>query len=70
MDKTNERIERLLVLLLLQAMKASPQKEKAIQLNIAGFSNIEIAEYLSTGPAVIASMLYQSKKTTKTKRRK
>ena len=62
MNISNERIERLLVLLLLQAMKGLPQRDKVIQLNIAGFSNIEISEFLGTNSATIASLLYQSKK--------
>jgi DNA-binding CsgD family transcriptional regulator len=70
MDPSNERIERLLVLLLLQSMKGTSQKEKVIQLNIAGFSNFEIAEFLDTSPAVVATLLYQSKKSGKPKKRR
>ena len=68
MDKSNERIERLLVLLLLQSMKEATQREKALQLNIAGFSNIEIAEFLDTNPATIAVSLSKSKKSFKAKK--
>ncbi len=70
MDTSNERIERLLVLLLLQSMKGTSQKEKVNQLNIAGFSNFEIAEFLKTSPAVVATLVYQSKKSGKSKRHK
>lgn len=70
MNTSNERIERLLVLLLLQSMKGLSQKEKVIELNIAGLSNIEIADFLNTSPSVIASLLYQSKKPSKSKPRK
>ena len=70
MDPSNERIERLLVLLLLQSMKGTSQGEKVIQLNIAGFSNFEIAEFLDTSPAVVATLLYQSKKSGKPKKRR
>ncbi len=70
MDTTNDRLERLLVLLLLQSMKGSSQKEKVNQLNLAGFSNIEIAEFLQTSPAVVATLIYQSKKTSKPRKRK
>lgn len=70
METSNERVERLLVLLLLHSMKGAPQREKVTQLNIAGFSNYEIAEFLNTTPAVVASLLYQSKKSGKPKRRK
>jgi hypothetical protein len=69
-ETSNERIERLLVLLLLHSMKGTSQGEKVTQLNIAGFSNFEIAEFLNTTPAVVASLLYQSKKSRKPKRRK
>ncbi len=67
MENSNDRIERLLALILLHAMKGSSQKEKVIQLNIAGFSNIEIAEFLDTKPTVVATLLYQSKKSGKRK---
>ncbi len=70
MDNTNDRIERLLVLLLLQSMKGSPQKEKVSHLNLAGFSNVEIAEFLQTSPSVVATLVYQAKKLAKPKKRK
>lgn len=69
-DATSDRVERLLVLLLLQSMKDSSQAEKILQLNIAGFSNIQIAEFLQTNPAVVAVQLHQSKKTSKPRTRK
>ena len=69
MDTSNDRIERLLVLLLLQSMKGAPQREKALQLNIAGFSNIQIAEFLDTNPATIAVSLSKSKKSAKSNKR-
>jgi hypothetical protein len=70
MDKASDRIERLLVLLLLQSMKGASQKEKVAQLNIVGFSNIEIAEFLRTSPSVVATLVYQSKKSGKSRKRK
>jgi DNA-binding NarL/FixJ family response regulator len=70
MDISNERIERLLVLILLQSLKGTSQKEKVAQLNIAGFSNIEIAEFLQTSPSVVATLVYQSKQSGKSKKRK
>jgi len=70
MDATNERIERLLALILLHAMKGASQKDKASQLNIAGFSNIEIVEFLQTSPAGVATLVYQSKKSGKSRKRK
>ncbi|MGA2525695.1 MAG: hypothetical protein ABSF79_03645 [Smithellaceae bacterium] len=69
MESSTDRIERLLVLLLLQSMEGVPQKEKALQLNIAGFSNIEIAEFLDTNPAVVAVSLSKSKKSSKSLKR-
>ena len=68
MDVEDYRIERLLALLLVQSMKGTAQKEKVSQLNIAGFSNIEIAEFLQTSPAVVSTLLYQSKKSGKPRR--
>lgn len=70
MDTTNERMEKLLVLLLLQSMHGATQKEKVTQLNMAGFSNIEIADLLQTSPAVVATLLYQGKKSSKPRSRK
>ena len=60
MTTQSEKIERLLALLLLQSMKDSNQKEKARILNIAGFSNIEIADFfgdISSKCCVINSSL-------------
>jgi DNA-binding CsgD family transcriptional regulator len=51
-------------------MKGLSQAEKVLQLNIAGFSNIQIAEFLQTTPAVVATLLYQSKKGSKPRSRK
>ena len=50
-------------------MKGAPQREKALQLNIAGFSNIQIAEFLDTNPATIAVSLSKSKKSAKSNKR-
>jgi len=62
MESRSERIERLLVALLLQSMKNASKKDKAMQLNIAGFSNIEIAEFLGTSPQAIGQYLYETRK--------
>lgn len=69
-DFSPDRVERLLVLLLLQSMKGSSQSEKVLQLNIAGFSNIQIAEFLQTTPGVVATQLHLSKKSGKPRSRK
>jgi hypothetical protein len=66
-DPALDRSERVLVLLLLQSMKDDSQAEKVRQLNIAGLSNIQIAEFLQTTPAVVAQLLYVSKKSGKAK---
>jgi len=43
-------------------MKNASKKDKAMQLNIAGFSNIEIAEFLGTSPQAIGQYLYETRK--------
>ena len=60
MESTGDRVERLLALMLVQNMKG--QKEKAIQLSLAGFSNVEIADILQTSSAAISQMLYEARK--------
>jgi len=58
-----DRSERLLALLLLQEAKGSSQREKTRLLSLAGFSNVEIADLLETTPAVVATNLYEARKT-------
>ncbi len=53
-----DRSERLLALLLLQNMKGSTQAEKVLQLSLAGFTNVEIADLLQTTAAVVSQNLY------------
>jgi hypothetical protein len=62
MENSDDRVERLLALILMNQMKGASQREKAMQLNIAGFSNVEIANLLETTTAVIAQVLYESRK--------
>ena len=69
MEPTFDRAERLLALILLQQIKASPQREKALQLSAAGFSNTEIADLLQTTAAVISQALYEARKGSKPKRK-
>ena len=64
------RTERLLALLLLAQMKGLPQREKVLQLNIAGFSNVEIADLLQTTTAVVGQLLYMARKDTGKKKSK
>lgn len=64
-----DRQERLLALILLAMMKGSPQREKISQLNLAGFSNVEIADILETNTAVVSQVLYTARQQ-KSKRKK
>jgi hypothetical protein len=59
---TATRIERLLALLLVNAMRESTQGELAAVLRSAGFSNAEIAELLGAKPNVIAQQIYEAKR--------
>lgn len=59
---STDRIERLLALLVVQNMKGATQAEKALQLSLAGFTNVEIGDLLQTTQAVIAQNLYAAKK--------
>jgi DNA-binding CsgD family transcriptional regulator len=67
MDSSN-RLERLLVAILLQSMKGTSLKEKVNLLNVAGFSNIEIANLLETSPQVVTNYLYDIRKSKKSKK--
>lgn len=62
MRGAEERTDRILGVLLLQSMKGATQREKALQLNLAGFSNVEIADLLQTSPQVVAQHLYESRR--------
>ncbi len=57
-----DRIEKLLAALLLHDMKGAPQREKAVQLSVVGFSNVEIADLLQTSAAVVSQYLYEVRK--------
>jgi DNA-directed RNA polymerase specialized sigma24 family protein len=61
MTAVEERSERLLVLLLLQSLKDASLQDKVLQLNIAGFSNIEIAEFLQISPEAVVTLLHKPK---------
>jgi len=58
----SDRLERLLALNLLYSMKGTSQQEKIVQLSLAGFSNLEIANLLQTTAAVVAQSLYAARK--------
>jgi len=68
MENSFGRVERLLALLLIQDLTS--MKEKAIRLSIAGFSNVEIADILQTSNAVVAQVLYTSRKSRSKRTRK
>ena len=62
-----DRAEKLLALLLLQQLKTSPQREKALHLSLAGFTNTEIADLLQTTAGVVAQSLYEARRKPKRK---
>ena len=57
-----DRIERLLALILLNQMKGATRQKKVTQLNLAGFSNVEIANMLETTSASVSQALYDARK--------
>jgi DNA-directed RNA polymerase specialized sigma24 family protein len=59
--ENEDRTERLLALILLNQIKGSSQKDKVLALNLAGFSNIEIANILETTADKVAKSLYQAR---------
>jgi transcriptional regulator len=65
MEDRFDRIEKLLALILLELMKGTSQAVKIRQLNLAGFTNAEIADFLETKAAVVSVRLSESRKKTK-----
>ena len=61
--EVTDRTERLLALVLVNQMKGASQREKIIQLNLAGFTNVEIADILQTTTAAVVQELHATKKT-------
>jgi len=59
--QNDDRVERLLALILLNQMKGSSQKDKVLVLSLAGFSNIEIANILEITADKVAKSLYQAR---------
>jgi DNA-directed RNA polymerase specialized sigma24 family protein len=55
----DERVERLLALILIQGLTTN--NDKAIQLDLAGFTNYEIAELIGTTPGTVAQVLYKAR---------
>jgi len=60
--ESTDRVERLLALLLIHTMKGATQAEKAIQLSVAGFTNVEISNLLETSQGVVAQYRYAARK--------
>jgi DNA-directed RNA polymerase specialized sigma24 family protein len=59
------RIERLLAMLLVTSMRGDSQKDKALALSRAGFAPTEIAELLGTSSASVSQQLYEARQGTK-----
>ena len=62
MEERFDRIEKLLALILLELMKGTSQAVKIRRLNLAGFTNAEIADFLDTKATVVAVRLSESRK--------
>jgi DNA-directed RNA polymerase specialized sigma24 family protein len=60
--ENEERTEKLLALILLNQLKGVSQRDKIQQLNLAGFSNVEIADIIQTTTAVVSQALYETRK--------
>ncbi len=63
-----ERVERLLQLLVLNAMKGLTMGEKATQFSATGMNHQDIATLLGTTPDTINQLLYRSRRKTTTKK--
>ena len=61
-ETSEDRIEKLLALLLLQSMKGASQREKVVQLSLTGLSNLEIADLLGTSTGVVATYMSAARK--------
>jgi len=61
-EDEGSRIERLLALILVQNMKGATKAEKAVQLSVAGFTPVEIADMLDTKAPVVNQLLYLARK--------
>ena len=68
MSLGQDRTELLLATMLLEIMKGASQKEKALRLSLAGFTNVEIADLLQTSAQVVAQHLYTTRKSSKRKK--
>ena len=68
MEKISHRLENLLALILINQMKGATMRDKAVQLSLAGLSNVEIADFLETTGPAISQLLYEARKTKKKKK--
>ena len=66
-ENKNERIENLLALILLNSLKGAELGERALRLSLAGFSNIEIANFLQISTQTVANVLSETRKRKKKK---
>ena len=57
-----DRIEKLLAAILVQNMKGATTREKAVQLSLAGFSNVEIADLLGISSQLVANYMWAERK--------
>ena len=58
----NNRIEKLLAMQLINSLAGKNMAEKAAQLSIVGFTNVEIANLLETNSGTINQLLYARRK--------
>lgn len=68
MEKT-DRTDKLLALILLQGMKSATLFEKVHQLNLAGFTNLEIANILQLKSDLVSDALYRARRGTSRERK-
>jgi DNA-binding CsgD family transcriptional regulator len=65
---SDERVEGLLVQILLQSMKGTTVRDRVVALSAAGLANLEIADYLGIKTGGVATYLYEARKTTAKKK--
>jgi DNA-binding CsgD family transcriptional regulator len=59
-----DRVEGLLVQILLQSMKGTTVRDRVVALSAAGLPNLEIADYLGINTGGVATYLYEARKKT------
>lgn len=59
---SDDRVEGLLVQILLQNMKGSTVRDRVVALSSAGLPNLEIADYLGINTGGVATYLYEARK--------